>query len=215
MSSRDIIVHTSTNVFAGSGTTSITLLAMIYYLCRDPKTMAKLIKEIDKADWQGLLSSPISYKQSNDDIPYVEAVMKESMRIYPGIGLLLERHVPEGHHDPKVFPNLDQFIPERWTDSCNDKKAEKWRSFFAFGAGTRTCIGRNIAFIEIQKVITQLLRQCEETLAEPEKEWNMSNVWMVSLYSSRSIEATSLAHPRSKIQQKGLMCSLKRRCNKS
>ena len=205
MSTRDIIVHTSTNVFAGSGTTSIALRAIIYYLCRNPKAMDKLIKEIDEADRQGLLSNPISYKQSKDTIPYIEAVMKESMRIHPGIGLLLERHVPEGgaeicgqyipggtvvgvnawvtHHDPKVFPNPDQFIPERWTDSCSEKKAEMERSFFAFGAGPRTCIGRNISFIEIQKVITQLLRQYEVTLAEPEKAWDVSNVWMVSLHS--------------------------------
>ena len=96
MSTRDIIVHTSTNVFAGSGTTSIALRAMIYYLCRNPKTMAKLIQEIDEADCLGVLSYPISYKQSKDHIPYVEAVMKESMRIHPGIGLLLERYVPDG-----------------------------------------------------------------------------------------------------------------------
>lgn len=192
MSTRNIIVHTSTNVFAGSWTTLMALRAMIYYLWQNPKTMAKLIKEIDEADRQGSLSNPVSYKQSKDYIPYIEAVIKESMRIHPGIGLLLERHVPEGgaeicgqyipggtivgvnawvaHHDPKVFLNTDQFIPKRWTDSCNGKKAEMERSFFAFGARPRTCNGRNITFIEIQKVITQLLRQYEVTLTEPEKE---------------------------------------------
>ena len=213
ISTRDIIVHTSTNVFAGSGTTSIALRAMIYYLCRNPKTMVKLVKDIDEADRQGRLSNPISYKQSKENIPYIEAVMKETMRIHPGIGLLLERYVPQGgaeicgqyipggtvvgvnawvtHHDPKVFPNPDEFIPERWTDPCADL-AEMERSFFAFGAGPRTCIGRYISYIEIQKVITQLLRHFEVDLADPGKEWDVSNVWMV--------------------QQKGLTCNLKRRC---
>ena len=185
--------------------------------------LLKMVEEIDEADRQGLLSNPISYKQSKDSIAYIEAVMKESMRIHPGIGLLLERHVPEGsaeicgqyipggtvvgvnawvtHHDPKVFPNPDQFIPERWTDSCDERKAEMERSFFAFGAGPRTCIGRNISFIEIQKVVTQLLRQYEVTLAEPEKEWDVSNIWMVSFHFL-AFKTASLAHPRSRFSKR-------------
>ena len=213
MSTRDIVVHTSTNVFAGSGTTSITLRTIIYYLCRYPMTKDKLVKEIDEADRQGILSNPITYKQTKENIPYIEAVMKESLRIHPGIGLLLERHVPEGgaeicgqyipggtivgvnawvtHHDPNVFPEPDNFIPERWTDSSPEKKAEMERSFFAFGAGPRNCIGRYISFIEIQKVIAELLRRYEVVLVDPEKELDVCNVWMV--------------------QQKGLFCKLKRR----
>ena len=216
MSTRDIVVHTSTNVFAGSGTTSITLRTIIQYLCGYPMIKDKLVKEIDDADRQGILSNPITYKQTQENIPYMEAVMKEALRIHPGIGLLLERHVPKGgaeicgkyipggtivgvnawatHHDPEVFPEPDKFIPERWTDSSVEKKAEMERSFFAFGAGPRTCIGRYISFIEIQKVITELLRHFEVTLVDPEKELEVSNVWMV--------------------QQKGLVCNLKRRSPK-
>lgn len=217
MSTREIVVHTSTNVFAGSGTTSIALRTIIHCLCRYPTTKEKLVKEIDEADRQGSLSNPVTYKQTKENIPYIEAVMKESMRVHPGIGLLLERHVPkEGaevcgqyipggtivgvnawvtHHDSKVFPEPDKFIPERWTDSSVEKKAEMERSFFAFGAGPRNCIGRYISFIEIQKVITELLRRFEVTLVNPEKELEVSNVWMV--------------------QQKGLFCNLKRRSPES
>ena len=213
MSTRDIVVHTSTNVFAGSGTTSIALRTIIHNLCRYPMTMDKMVKEIDEADRQGRLSNPITYKQTKEYIPYIEAVVKESMRIHPGIGFLLERHVPKGgaeicgqyipggtivgvnawvtHHDPNVFPEPNKFIPERWITSSVEKKAEMERSFFAFGAGPRSCIGRYISFIEIQKVVTELLRRFEVTLVDPEKELEVSNVWMV--------------------QQKGLFCNLKRR----
>lgn len=83
------------------------------------------------------------------------------------------------HHDPKVFPDPEAFIPERWVDSSPKRKVEMEWSFFAFGAGPGTCVGGNIPFIEIQKGITELLRQSEVTLAEPEKGWEVSNVWMV------------------------------------
>ena len=58
MSTRDIITALQTNIFAGSGATSIALRVMIYYLCRNPNTMAQLIKEIDEVELQDLLSSP-------------------------------------------------------------------------------------------------------------------------------------------------------------
>ena len=134
MSMRDIIVHTSTNVSAGPGTTSITLRGMIYFLCHNPEKMAKLIRTVDEADQEGLLSTSLRYKESSEPLKYVEAIMKETMRLHPGIGLLLERTVPVAginicgqylpggiivsvnawvlHHDPKVFPDREAFIPE-------------------------------------------------------------------------------------------------------
>lgn len=50
MSTRDIIVSISTNIFAGSGATSIALRVMIYYLCRNPNAVARLIKDIDEME---------------------------------------------------------------------------------------------------------------------------------------------------------------------
>lgn len=88
----------------------------------------------------------------------------------------------------------DKFIPERWNDTCSDGKAGMERSLFAFGARPRPCIGSNFSFIEIQKVVTQLLRQLEVTLADPKKKWAMSNACIV--------------------QQKGLVCDVKRRYRK-
>jgi cytochrome P450 len=50
MSTRDVIVHLSTNVFADSDTTAIALRAIIYFLLRNPEIMDKVIAEIDEAD---------------------------------------------------------------------------------------------------------------------------------------------------------------------
>lgn len=94
MNTRDIVVHLSGNVFAGSDTTAIALRAIIYFLCRNPSTMAKVVEEIDNADRKGQLSQPISYKETSSCLPYMGAVVKEAMRLHPSVGFLMERHTP-------------------------------------------------------------------------------------------------------------------------
>lgn len=93
MSTRDIVVHLSTNVFAGSDTTAIALRAMVYFLCKHPHCMQRLVAEIDAADAARSLSTPIQYKEA-ERLTYLGGVMKEAMRLHPSVGLLMERHVP-------------------------------------------------------------------------------------------------------------------------
>lgn len=166
MSTKDVVVALSGNVFAGSDTTAIALRAIIYYLCRYPRCMEKLVKDIDDADRAGKLSSPISFKESND-IPYLIAVLKESMRLHPSVGLLMERHVPaqgvniDGYflkagtivginpwvvnRNPEIFADPDEFRPERWLEASAPLKAMDNAWELNFGAGARKCIGRNIS----------------------------------------------------------------------
>ncbi|KAL4813267.1 cytochrome P450 [Aspergillus spinulosporus] len=213
MSTRDVIVHLSTNVFAGSDTTAIALRAIIYFLLKTPEKMEKVVEEIEVADSAGRLSSPISYKESMTHLPYLAAVVKEAMRLHPSVGLILERHVPEGgvtvcerhipagttvginawalHHDEKVFPSPEAFTPERWLESPAAKLKEMEQSFFAFGAGSRTCVGKNISLIEMHKIIPQLLRDFTFRLHRPGEEWKTKNAWFV--------------------QQEGLVVDLERR----
>jgi cytochrome P450 len=211
MSTRDIIVHLSGNVFAGSDTTAIALRTILYYLTKEPEKMRKLVKEIDEMTAVNKLSDPVSYKEASTHLPYLNAVIKEAIRIHPSVGLLLERHVPPGgaficgkhipegtivginawvtQHDPEVFPNPEKFEPERWLDSSEEQLRQMEQSFFAFGAGTRTCIGKNISIMEMVKIIPQLLRKFEITLKYPDMEWKTKNIWFV--------------------QQEGVICNLK------
>ena len=199
LSTRDVIIFTASNVFAGSDTTAIALRAIFYNLMRNPSKMDKLVAEIDRAQAQGKLGNPISYKESTTHLPYTQAVIKEALRIHPSIGLLLERYVPPGgvdickqhipsgtivgvnpwvvHHDPVVFPGPEKFLPERWIENGADKLKEMEASFFAFGAGSRTCIGKNISLMEMTKIVPLLLRHYRFLLADPEKEWVVHNKW--------------------------------------
>jgi cytochrome P450 len=213
MCTRDIIVHLSTNVFAGSDTTAIALRAAIYFLIKNPEKMKKTLDEIDTADREGKLSHLIAYKESITHLPYTCAVIKEAMRLHPSVGLLMERHVPpQGaeicgqyipggtivginpwvlQHDPNVYEDPEAFIPERWLTSDAGKLAKMETSFISFGAGSRTCVGKNISLMEMQKVVPQLLRRYSIELADPKAEWKTSNRWFV--------------------QQSGLVCRLTKR----
>ncbi|KAE8408715.1 cytochrome P450 [Aspergillus pseudonomiae] len=200
LSTRDLIVHLSTNVFAGSDTTAIALRSILYNLICHPDKMSKVRAEIDTADREGKLSNPISYQESTTHLPYFGAVMKEAMRLHPSVGGNLERHVPpQGvtlcgqyipggtkvginawvvHRDPTIFPQPDSFIPERWLDSAPEKLMEMDKAFFSFGAGSRSCIGKAISLVEMRKILPQLLREFDIQLHQ-NKPWKTRNVWFV------------------------------------
>lgn len=79
------------NVAAGSDTTAATMSAAIYYVLKNPPVHARLRQELDTAG----LSLPTRWRDLQQ-LPYFNAVMREAKRIHPGIGMVLERIVPEG-----------------------------------------------------------------------------------------------------------------------
>ena len=81
------------NIAAGSDTTGATLAAVIYNLARYPQCMQKLYEEIDTRASEGKLSDPVTFAEAQQ-MPYLQAVIKEALRIHPAIGLPLPRVVP-------------------------------------------------------------------------------------------------------------------------
>jgi cytochrome P450 len=94
------------NMVAGSDTTSLSISAIVYYLLRDEKRLAKLRDEIADFQRRGQLSA-VPVFQEAQQMPYLQAVIKEAMRMHPAAGLPMERVVPEGGMDI-----CGQFFPE-------------------------------------------------------------------------------------------------------
>jgi cytochrome P450 len=58
--------------------------------------------------------------------------------------------------DPTAFPHADKFNPERWL--TDDPMSQEARDLFMpFSKGTRACLGRNLAFMELRQVTSALL----------------------------------------------------------
>jgi cytochrome P450 len=91
----DVFMACNTNIAAGSDTTGISLSAVIYYLCKNPEVMRKLRKEIDDLAERGEISDPVTFGQAQK-MPYLQAVLKEALRMHPATGLPLGRVVPQG-----------------------------------------------------------------------------------------------------------------------
>ncbi|KZT11776.1 cytochrome P450 [Laetiporus sulphureus 93-53] len=112
-----------------------------------------------------------------DDLAYLDAVVKESLRCFSPLPMSLPRRVPKGgrtlagvflpedtvvsaqaytlhRFDTTVFHDPDEFIPERWLEP--EGTTERNQLFFAFGAGGRGCIGKHLALLEMKMLLREV-----------------------------------------------------------
>jgi cytochrome P450 len=205
MSKLDIFTMCQSNIGAGSDTTAISLSAIVYNLLKHPETYKRLKEEIDEAACQEKISNPISFKEAQE-LPFLQAVIKEALRLHSATGLPLARVVPEGgatlagkcfpagatvginswvaHRNTNIFgPDADTWRPERWLeeDDGSAAVAEMERYFLAFGLGSRTCLGKNLSMLEMSKLIPELLRRFDFVLDEElrDKDWDTKSRWFV------------------------------------
>ncbi|KAK6949096.1 hypothetical protein Daesc_009169 [Daldinia eschscholtzii] len=176
----------TSNVFAGSDTTSTSLRAIFYLLLKHPEKYDRLMNELESKRQTGELSNPVTFKEA-EACTYLQAVIYEAMRLYPATGDLLDRDVPEGgmtidghyvpggvvvgtsswviHRVQEIWgPDAEEFRPERWLEKENEGTMKRF--FFAFGGGSRTCIGRHISWLEISKLVPTLLICFDMRLAD-------------------------------------------------
>jgi cytochrome P450 len=201
---RDITVGLLGNVIAGSDTTAAAITATLYCLLKNPSTLAKLREEISSRVHDGELDSPPEFKQAQS-MPYLQAVLQEAQRLYPGATLPLQRIVPEGgaelcgyffpagtvvgvnavvlHKNKAIFgADAASFRPERWLESDKETLSYMQRHWMPFGLGSRTCIGKNISLLEMTKLIPELLRrfefELEGELTKEDAEWEWIDHWL-------------------------------------
>ncbi|KAL3418686.1 cytochrome p450 pisatin [Phlyctema vagabunda] len=204
MSRLDIFTICQSNISAGSDTTSISLSSVFYHLLKYPATMSRLQEEVDIAAKEGRVSDPITFKEAQD-LPYLQAVIKEALRMHPATGLGLQRIVPRSgtsisgyqfpagatvginawvaHQNTSVFgPDASTWRPERWLEyEAQGRTAEVDKYFLAFGSGSRTCIGKNISLLEMTKLVPQIVRRFDLVLGDElqQREWTTENRWFV------------------------------------
>ncbi|CAH0056895.1 unnamed protein product [Clonostachys solani] len=186
-----ILTMTTSIALAGSDTTAISLSAVFYHLLRNPECFQKMLKELQDAIDSGLIpDSEILSWSDSQKLPYLDACIKETLRIHPAISLNLERLTPpEGieicgelipggtvvscnpwvlHRRKEIFgEDADIYRPERWLlgesspPEARAQLSEMKATMLHFGGGSRTCLGKHIALLEMYKLIPSFLKKFE------------------------------------------------------
>jgi cytochrome P450 len=172
-SDREIRDQAMTLMFAGHDTSTSTLTFMLHELARHPEVVRRLGEEQDDV----LGGASPTAQQLEKEMPYLEMVLDEVLRLYPPAWIGPRRATAEygfggytvprdayvnycswaSHRLPEVFPDPEAFIPERFT---RERKAALPRgAYVPFGGGSRICIGKRFGQTEVKLVATKLLQR--------------------------------------------------------
>ncbi|KAH6844703.1 cytochrome P450 [Chaetomium sp. MPI-CAGE-AT-0009] len=194
-----IVAFVLANTMAGYATVAVALRSILYHLARNGDAYARLQREVDDAFASGALSGQHTSAEAAK-LPYLDAVVTEALRVHPVLGLVLEREVPAGGavlagqhvpggtvvgfnpwvimHNREVYgEDADVFRPERWIGVEEGRLKEMRRCNISFGAGPRSCQGKNIGMMEILKVVPALVHRFDFAMASPKDEWHVNGYW--------------------------------------
>jgi cytochrome P450 len=165
-------------MFAGADTTGNTLMLGTFYLLRSPDMYQKLKAEL-RSLWPDLAEQP-SLREL-EQASYLNAVIKEALRMSSGVvsgllrvvpkggAIIAKHHVPAGavvscgstfvHYNPDIFPSPHEFQPGRWLHSTS---LDQW--LVAFSRGPRSCLGINLAWLELRLSFAHFFRRFEMEL---------------------------------------------------
>lgn len=153
----------------------MTLLCLI----TTPTSYTTLQREIDSAMAAGKISSPIAESEAKK-LPYLQAVIREGLRMYPPVTGLGSKQVPKGGdiingqfvpegtqvgtnyfglmRSKSVWGNdADLFRPERWLEAKEDQlKVMNGVADLAFGYGKYSCLGKPVAMMELNKIFVEV-----------------------------------------------------------
>ena len=172
-------------LFAGFETTGFAMTLGLYYILRTPAVLERLRAELEATwpdpDWSSnAATGPRPSWTQLESQPYLHAVVLESLRLSCGTLSRLARvspvpvtygdHViPAGypismsspliHHNQTLFPDPHAFNPDRWLRGSAREQRELQGFLTSFSAGSRGCIGRNLAMAEMHLGIARVVRR--------------------------------------------------------
>lgn len=169
-------------MFGGADTVGNALMVGSFHLLRQPRACARLKRELGDA-WPAVDGEKGPGAKELAELPYLDAVIKEALRMSSGVVAGLLRVVPkEGavvagtsvpggtvvscasvfvHFNPDIFPEPCSFRPERWLENPN---LDNW--LVAFSRGPRMCLGINLAWAELRLCFAHVYRKFDMKLAE-------------------------------------------------
>ncbi|KAK5991610.1 Cytochrome P450 monooxygenase 1 [Cladobotryum mycophilum] len=179
--STDLALNTSVLTLAASQTTAAFLTASFCLLCQNPEAFQKLKDEIrttfSDTDYIGVAST--------EELPYLDACLQETLRLYPPTPLGIARVAPEGahrllgtlslqtfavNHSAKNFKNPHAFHPERFLGD-EAYSGDALNGLQPFSVGPRNCIGKGLALAEVRIALVKLIMKFDMELAPDSVGW--------------------------------------------
>ena len=165
------------HVGAGQENLPSVMEYIVRQLCQHPHMQQRLREEL--ASLPATDSGELSYK-ALDSLPYLNAIIYESMRLIDVIESYQPRVVPHGgcilhgHHLPAgtvvsaqpylihrqrdVFSQAEAFLPDRWMLEGEAVRALK-KNLFVFSSGPRACVGKELALATIRITVAAIYRE--------------------------------------------------------
>ncbi|XP_009081963.1 PREDICTED: cytochrome P450 4V2 [Acanthisitta chloris] len=174
LSYRDIREEVDTFMFEGHDTTAAAMNWVLYLLGHNPEVQKKVHRELDE------VFDNTERPVTADDLKklrYLECVVKEALRLFPSVPMFARAlredccingyQVPKGtnvlvityalHRNPEIFPDPEEFKPERFLPE--NSKGRHPYAYVPFSAGPRNCIGQRFAQMEEKTLLALILRR--------------------------------------------------------
>lgn len=181
-------------MIAGTETTATLLSGLTYLLLRNPEKLRNVVREVRGA----FATSAEIGMEGIAALPYMNACIKEALRMYPPVPVGLPHltpqegsticgeYIPAGitvtapHHamyfSEKHFKDATSFVPERWTGDeryANDQRA----AVQPFSVGSRDCLGKNMAYHEMRLILAKVLYNFDLELCPQSERWMDQEVY--------------------------------------
>ncbi|KAL2166987.1 hypothetical protein VTG60DRAFT_1881 [Thermothelomyces hinnuleus] len=204
LSEEEASSETLLQIVAGSDTSASTIRCVMLHLLSNPRAYQKLQAEIDQAIETARISSPIKDAERRQ-LPYLQAVIKEGLRIMPPASGAFFKLVPPGedtidgkfipggtqvgsnvmalHRSKKIYgPDAEVYRPERWLEAEGEQLARMNSTIdLIFHYGKFQCPGKGVAWMEFNKIFVELLRRFDISLTNPAHAANIRNagLWVI------------------------------------
>ena len=181
LSKDDLLASVIDVLFAGVDTTSNTMQWVLYMMAKHPVKQEILRREVLSVLGNETIATPTALAQ----MPYLKAWVRETLRLYPVLSVLFRvlptditlsgYRIPASTQvntlayfmcrDESIFKEAEEFKPERWIRDKEQSNqfidAKEVFSSIPFGFGTRMCLGRRIAELELHLLLTRIVQQFE------------------------------------------------------
>ncbi len=186
MSREEVTAEALTLLIAGSDTTSNSLCALLFHSVRTPGVIDRLRAELDAALPEDTVVPTFEMVK---DLPYLQAVIYEALRIHSTSSIGLHRQIPDDspgihfrgyyfppgtvlsvpaysiHHSKEIWGlDADDFRPERWDKETLTTRQKN--AFIPFSHGPRACLGRNVAEMELKMIFAAWVRRYDVRLEQ-------------------------------------------------